>query len=153
MWDWQSCDVYRSLLTAIRGCISELSLLNHTSTFRSTDPLSSTEDKTKNNRIYRCKRWDPLSLFKDKVKTSEERPSSGGCHHTGWMHPTKNWLQSLKCQPPASKRGRSSSSSPPTPWAPPAGSPLLLWCWRRSQGDLHAGKHCQRHNGPRVLPL
>ena len=25
-------DVYRSLLTVIRGCISELSLLNHTST-------------------------------------------------------------------------------------------------------------------------
>ena len=21
------------------------------------------------------------------------RPSSGGCHHTGWMNPTKNWLQ------------------------------------------------------------
>ena len=68
MWDWQSCDVYRSLLTAIRGCISELSLLNHTSTFRSTDPLSSTEDKIKNNRIYR--RWwrDSLSLLKERPK-------------------------------------------------------------------------------------
>ena len=24
---------------------------------------------------------------------SHSRPSSGGFHHTGWMNPTKNWLQ------------------------------------------------------------
>ena len=25
--------------------------------------------------------------------TMLSRPSSGGCHHTGWINPTKNWLQ------------------------------------------------------------
>ena len=37
----------------------------------------------------------PFSMDVEKGKDTSvlRRPSSGGCHRTGWMNPTKNWLQ------------------------------------------------------------
>ena len=37
------------------SCISELGLLKHTSTFRSTDPLSSTDHKFENSKSFWCR--------------------------------------------------------------------------------------------------
>ena len=48
-------DIYRSPSTAIRGCISELGLFKHTSTFGSTDPLSSTDHKFENSQSFWCR--------------------------------------------------------------------------------------------------
>ena len=71
--------------------------------------------------------------------TMHSRPSSGGCHHTGWMNPTKNWLQHwLWSLVPSFLHPHQGPSIPGRCWCwppPYKGSlvgPPLLWLYRYS---------------------
>ena len=107
-----------SLVTATKGFISKYGLFAWTSTFKSTDSSSSTEENTSKNYLYRenmrttSPNKDSLSLSCSRLK-SWCRPLVGGCHHTGGKRPTKHWLQLQKI--PLTENKSSSSSSPPTP--------------------------------------
>ena len=84
---WQKCPQFgeKELGSALldvpsTNCLLCLMLISH----------PSAEDCEDHDHV----RGKLLMLFRTaSATTMPSRPSSGGCHHTGWMNPTKNWLQ------------------------------------------------------------
>ena len=131
------------LVTAIKGSLSEFSIFHRTSTFKSTDSLSSTEDKIpKNNRFWKWLRihWTSLSLscivwenfaaghhpeestILGKIPLKEQAPVA--CDQT--------FCAKIKVLLPLHLHPSQ---------APPAGiSTLLLMVLKKSWEDLHPGK-------------
>ena len=102
-----------SLVTAIKGCLSEFGLFPFGRAL-SSQPTPYQVLKIKHQKLQKDKVDNPTKdcrfhgftfTFKLSVQKSCYRPLSGGCHLTGRIHPTKNRLQSLKIEPLAKKKG------------------------------------------------